>query len=138
MRPKQKRIHFHDESRQERRRLIAGFAALPIRTVTVVAKLQEGVDAERARARCLSTLVSLLQEMEVSRLVIESRHYDRRDEATILAVRKRQPSLVFEHRTPDGEPLLWIADGVAWAALAPSVDRQPLANVMLSELLADT
>jgi hypothetical protein len=131
MRPRQKRIHFHDESSAERLRLIGGFADLPIRTLTLVSKVRQGVDAEAARAECMVRLVQLLQEMEVPRLVIESRHYDRRDEVTIVRARKPTPPLLFEHRVPDAEPLLWIADGLAWAALASREGRQRLAAVTL-------
>lgn len=49
-------------------------------------------------------------------LVIESRQDDTDDERTIHRHRQPEPRLVFEHRRETDEPMLWIADGVAWAA----------------------
>lgn len=42
-----------------------------------------------------------------------------------------ESSADFEHRVPDAEPLLWIADGLAWAALTSPEGRQRLAAVTL-------
>jgi hypothetical protein len=125
MRPRQRRIHFHDESLPDRRRLVDGFAELPLRVVVAVARLGHGVDAEHARSLCLQDLVRLLQAQRTARMVLESRHDDRRDAHTIIAARRSEPMLVFEHREPAGEPLLWIADGVAWAGgvRGPDLDR---------------
>jgi hypothetical protein len=126
MRPRQRRVHFYDESLQTKRRHLDGFAKLPIQVVVVVARIGRGVDAERARVACLSQLVSLLQDRRVARLVIESRQDDRLDVRTIIAARRPDPVLVFEHRPPEGEPLLWIADGAAWAGGRSTVELDRL------------
>jgi len=130
MRPRQKRIHFHDESLPERRRLIAGFAELPLQVVVAVARIGHEVDAEHARALCLRELVELLQHQRVARMVLESRHDDRRDAHTIIAARHSEPLLVFEHRQPSGEPMLWIADGVAWAGGVRGTDLDRFGRVL--------
>jgi hypothetical protein len=130
MRPGQRRIHFHDESLAERRRFVEGFAQLPIRVIVVAARVDHGVDAERARALCLSRLVRGLQDRHVSRVVLESRHDDRRDVRTIIGARRPEPLLVFEHRQPAGEPLLWIADGAAWAGRVRGAELDRLAAVL--------
>ncbi len=49
-------------------------------------------------------------------MVLESRQDDREDVRLIERVRLAQPRLVFEHRRPKEESLLWIADAVTWAA----------------------
>jgi hypothetical protein len=130
MRPRQRRIHFHDESLAERRRFIEGFARLPIRVVIAAARIEQGVDAERARALCLSRLVHGLQDRGISRVVLESRHDDRRDVRTIIGARRPEPLLVFDHRRPLGEPLLWIADGAAWAGIVRGAELDRLAAVV--------
>ena len=50
---------------------------------------------------------------------IESRQDDHDDRRTIQRVRAAEPLMVFEHVEPVLEPLLWVADAVAWAAGAP-------------------
>ena len=130
MRPRQRRIHFHDESLAERRRFVEGFAQLPIRVIVVAARIDHEVDDERARAACLSRLVHGLQDRRVSRVVLESRHDDRRDVRTIIGARRPEPLLVFDHRRPVGEPLLWIADGAAWAGRVRGAELDRLAAVM--------
>ncbi len=130
LRPRQRRIHFHDESLAERRRFVEGFARLPIRVVVVAARIDHGVDDEHARALCLSRLIQGLQDRGVSRVVLESRHDDRRDVRTIIGARRPEPVLVFDHRRPIGEPLLWIADGAAWAGSVRGAELDRLAAVV--------
>jgi hypothetical protein len=105
---------------------------MPVRLIIATARAAHGFDAEAAREACLGQIVSGLQERSVERLVLESRDDDRRDARTIIRTRRPEPPLVFEHRAPLDEPLLWVADGVAWAAglggehlgvLRPVIDR---------------
>ena len=48
-------------------------------------------------------------------LVIESRDDDREDERHLVRVRQSEPWLMFEHRRASAEPMLWVADAMAWA-----------------------
>jgi len=115
LRPRQRRLHFHDESAARRQVLLAAFAELPTRSLVVIARMSHGRDEEGCREGCIRHLVGELQDRRVDRLVLESRHDDRVDMRTIIRTRRPTPALVFEHRSPIGEPLLWAADGVAWA-----------------------
>jgi hypothetical protein len=110
------RIHFHNESDAERADLLGIFAQLPIEAFVVTAQRQHGTSLPKARAVCLKAIVAELQARSVGRLVIESRQDDREDVATVTRARTRRPTLVFEHRMGPEEPMLWIADGVTWAA----------------------
>ena len=56
-----------------------------------------------------------MQRSDVPRLVIESRDDDREDERHLVRVRQPEPWLVFEHRRASAEPMLWVADAIAWA-----------------------
>jgi hypothetical protein len=56
-----------------------------------------------------------VQRDDVPRLVIESRDDDREDERHLVRVRRPEPLLVFEHRRASAEPMLWVADALAWA-----------------------
>jgi len=114
--PKSRRVHFNAELRARRQSLLELFATLPIESFAVSCRRSHGVSEFEARSRCLATIVAALQARGVDRLVIESRQDDTDDERTVLRNRRPEPRLVFEHRRGVDEPLLWIADGVAWAA----------------------
>jgi hypothetical protein len=132
LRPHQRRLHFHRESPGRRRALIASFATMAVRLVVVSARMTYDRDEEAAREARIGRIVSELQTRSVERLVLESRDDDRHDARTIIRARLPAPALLFEHRAPLTEPLLWLTDGVAWtaglggeqfAALQPIIDR---------------
>lgn len=134
MRPGQKRIHFHDESNAERRRLLDGFGRLPVQLVLVTARVSHGSNSERARQACLAELVTRLQTDSVPRLVLESRGDDRMDARTIIRARAAEPVFVFEHRRPEGEALLWLADGLAWAGAVRGSDLDRVAAILRTDI----
>ena len=112
---KSSRVHFNAELDSRRQTLLETFAELSIESFVVICRRRHGVTEFEARSRCLAYIVAALQSRSVDRLVIESRQDDVDDERTIHRHRQRQPRLVFEHRRGVDEPLLWVADGVAWA-----------------------
>lgn len=112
---KTSRVHFNAELDSRRQTLLQAFAELPIESFVVVCRRRHGVTQFEARSRCLTHIVTAMQLRSVDRLVIESRQDDVDDERTIHRERKSEPRLVFEHRRGTDEPLLWIADGIAWA-----------------------
>jgi hypothetical protein len=109
------RVHFHNELAARRREILISFAGIPITALVVICQRTHGVSEHIARDACLSRIVTELQDLRVSRLVIESRQVDRDDERTIVRTRRPAPTLIFEHRSGPDEPLLWIADGITWA-----------------------
>lgn len=114
--PGQRRIHFTKEA-DDRKRLIlsrlVGFGA-KAHILHCAAKTPA-----RSREACLVGLVALAKAKDHARIVIE------RDESIELADRrilfrevKRQglgETLTYVHQAPHEEPLLWIADAVAWS-----------------------
>jgi hypothetical protein len=112
---KSSRVHFNAELDARRQALLQTFAELPVESFVVICRRRHGVSEFEARGRCLAYIVGALQVRSIDRLIIESRQDDIDDERTIHRHRQRKPSLVFEHRRGIDEPLLWIADGVAWA-----------------------
>jgi hypothetical protein len=110
-----KRLHFHQELDSMRRSALELFVSMPIRVTVVVCARSYGVSEFHARDACLAEIVRLLQERSVPRLTIESRQDDRDDQRTILRSRQPAPSLIFDHRQGQREPLLWLADAVTWA-----------------------
>ena len=129
---KSSRVHFNAELESRRQTVLPTFAGLSMEAFVVSCRRNHGVTEFEARSRCLASIVASLQMRSVDRVVIESRQDDLDDERTIHRVRQRDPHLVFEHRRGKDEPLLWIADGVAWAVgagprwseiIAPRVGR---------------
>jgi hypothetical protein len=128
------RVHFHNESARRRRAILARFAGYPISALVVVCHRSPGITEFRARELCLTAIVDRLQLDSVPHLVLESRHDDREDHLTIPRVRRAEPPLVWEHRLGTEEPLLWIADGITWAAGAGAGWRQ-LIDPVLREVI---
>ena len=88
---------------------------MPVRVTITVRTRTHGVTEFDARDACLGEIVRQLQGRSVPRLTVESRQDDRDDRRTIARSRAPEPPLVFDHRVSSLEPLLWIADAVAWA-----------------------
>lgn len=83
---------------------------------------------ERARAMCLSTLVSELHSYGAERLIMErrSQELNARDVRTVTGARYQLPKgtpFRVEHVAGPDEPLLWAADVVAGAVRASREDE---------------
>lgn len=118
LRPGQRRLHFTRESESSRRSLSGALARLPVRAH--VASIR-GVDDKTARKRCLDHLVRSAAASGIRRIVLER-------DASIEAADRRMlgaairaagaSDLRYEHADAREEPLLWVADAVAWAQQA--------------------
>ena len=112
----QRSIHFTDEKNARRRHLLALFGQLSRKVDHYPAYLAEFKSADEARAELLRRVATDLTKAGVSRLVLESREgRDHRDRSVLRTTLGTEPPLVYEHMRKHEEPLLWIADGFAWA-----------------------
>jgi hypothetical protein len=109
------RVHFNNESARRKRLVLSAIAEMPIGVFIAVAQRGHGASEFAARNACLTAVVESVQRRDVPRLVIESRDDDREDERHLVRVRQSEPWLVFEHRRASAEPMLWVADAIAWA-----------------------
>ncbi len=98
-----------------RRTALELIATMPVRVTVVVCSRRHGVSEFHARDACLAEIVRQLQDRSVPRLTVESRQDDRDDQRTIVRNRRPEPALTFDHRQGQSEPILWVADAVAWA-----------------------
>jgi hypothetical protein len=117
-RPNVRKLRWHDESAESRRKIIATLAGLDAMYVIAVRSCAPDETIASRRARCLSALVAELDAAEVERCVLESRGDgpDRKDQRLVAGMRasRRLPNgLAVEHMPGADEPLLWIADVVA-------------------------
>jgi hypothetical protein len=111
----QRRLHFTDERPARRRDLLARLAELELAARVYECRARE----PQARPAVLRRALEDLGDLGVQRLVIESRAgRDRFDRETIRSEQRAgslPQDLAYEHLLPHEEPLLWVADGVAWA-----------------------
>jgi len=114
------RVHFNNESTARKRMVLSVITTMPITAFIAVAQRGLGVTEFAARNACLAAIVAQVQRRNIPLLVIESRDDDREDERQLVRVRRPEPWLSFEHRLPDHEPMLWVADAIAWAQGAGS------------------
>ncbi|MCP2301475.1 hypothetical protein [Actinokineospora globicatena] len=115
--PGQRELHFKRESPRLRRLALSRMEEAGLGCWVYAADCGNG--HEPARQACLAALTVDLLGVDATRMVMDSRDdRDRLDEATIRVVLTkiaRASGLVYEHHHGPGEPLLWIADAVAWS-----------------------
>lgn len=116
--PGQRELHMKRESERRQRLVAQRIVAAGVSTQLYVAALgpRRGADA---RAACVSRLVADLVDCRAERLVLDSRTsgQDKLDEGVIRGALGGHPhrrGLRYEHVHSETEPLLWIADVVAW------------------------
>ena len=124
------RVHFNNESQRQKRAVLSAIAEMPIGVLIAVAHRGHGISEFAARNACISVVVDQVQRRDIPRLVLESRDDDREDERHLVRVRQPEPSLVFEHRRASAEPMLWVADAIAWAHGAGADWRRLVAAVV--------
>lgn len=113
----QRRIHFKDERADRKRQILHTIGELPFdaRLYVCDAKSPE----LRARKMCLERLVRDLCEERAARLILETDEsmlvHDRRVLFDSLAAAGCAGSLTYAHLRAHEEPLLWVADAVAWS-----------------------
>ncbi len=110
----ERRIHFSKESNQRRREVLASFADHGFDVAVYVAPSSD----RQAREHLLSLLIDDLGS-ELHRLILESRDAgdaaDRRHLIDLHRSGRFPDNATYEHLRPHEEPLLWVADAVAWA-----------------------
>lgn len=128
--PGERRIHFQAEHDSRRRKVLAALVAGGTQ-----AHIYLGTGRpERVRAACLTALVTDAVDLGAARLVIESRgpSPDRADRATIhQALTGSPPTFSYEHLCPHDDPILAVADAVAWAYGAGSDWRRRICPAIL-------
>jgi hypothetical protein len=114
--PGQRRIHFATEGDQRRRQLLSHFSALDARCFVYVAHHHDQVEA---RSAIVKHAALHLLGLGVGRIVLEARqgqdHRDRADLFGVVGGDRGGSTITYTHHTASAEPLLWIADAVAWA-----------------------
>lgn len=123
VRSPRRRLHWKDEERSDRLRLVQSLTMLDLAHVVAIASPLDPRRQERARRKCIERLLMHLSEDGVSQVWLESRGaaQDNRDRTMVAAIRSSGVSLGSVHvafALPQAEPMLWIPDAVAGAVAA--------------------
>lgn len=114
--PGQRRIHFTKERDDRKRLILSKLADFGARAH--ILHCESGSDAA-SREACLRGLVALAAEHAHTKIVIERDDSIEQSDRRILfrEVRKHglTGTLIYAHEAPHLEPLLWIADAIAWS-----------------------
>jgi hypothetical protein len=121
--PRQRKMHWHDESTRRRDTIIQAIADLEALHVVVVRSGIPEETSERRRRKCLERMVCELDQRGVDLIVAESREKSQnaRDMKVFNVLRSSQTigsQLRLCHQPGPVEPALWIADAVAGAYVA--------------------
>lgn len=120
LRKNQRRVHMAKERPARRNQFLGLIAGLEVEGVAVQIALS-GITDPTARTRTLSALASDLVAQEVEQWTLDSidrveRQRDRRDISAVVRSENPNKLLRFDHQPSASEPMLWIADAVAWDA----------------------
>lgn len=114
--PGQRRTHFTKESDNRKRHLLSEFNALGFQTEVFHCATTSDAVGRRA---CLRALVSYAASEGHSEMVFERDASIEQSDRQILYREVQQHGLVgslaYTFEAPHGEPLLWVADAVAWS-----------------------
>jgi hypothetical protein len=110
--PGERRLHFQSEGNARRSRILSALREVEASAWVYVGRGK----SEAVRAAAMASLAADLSERGASRLAIESRGetLDRIDRRVVARTLAAGSLLTYEHLLPHEEPLLWLADAVAW------------------------
>lgn len=112
----QRRIHFTSESDPRRRLILSRLVELGVRAHIVQSTANKQADG---REECLMQLVELAADNDHTRIVLERDQSIEKSDRRILyrevTSRGLRSTLAYEHEAAHVEPLLWIADAIAWS-----------------------
>lgn len=132
--PGQRRWHFVTERDSRRRQILD--AVVGSGQLSALAFYGKGRDTD-VRAESFRRMVNPLLDRGVQRLIIESRQgRDQRDRQVLIEELRRlarpQP-FRYVHLPPHGDPLLWVADALAWSHSARGAWRARIADTTAAE-----
>ncbi|WP_249124450.1 hypothetical protein [Saccharopolyspora erythraea] len=122
LRPSSGKLHWYESDHSHRLHLAKAVGVLPVGHITVIGRGKQ-LRAERARRKCMETLLPELDRSAVGPVVFESRQLrNNKQDQELVAVCRRKRLLsgrIQVSFVPGGsEPLLWVADVACGAALA--------------------
>lgn len=105
----QRSIHFRKESNRRRTQLIRKFLKLDIRIVVFIEKRAPSVNSRNLLIR---QICEQSRHFKITELVIELDQSSFNDDVKHL--NEIRPAFIWDYRERHQEPILWVADAVAW------------------------
>lgn len=132
--PGSSRVHMTKERPARRNLIVKTIAGLPVRVHIYDAKAFNPREGLKAREQCLRQLVADLSVAGCQRLVLERDESIEAHDRRILYAAVHEHGLVdalrYDHLRANEEPLLWIADAVAWCWTRDGSWRDQVAPVI--------
>ena len=129
----QRRIHFTKEQDARRKTLLTEFAALGF---TAYVFRSTSKDQAIARQQCLAGIVSLAQEQAINEIILERDESLRASDKQHLYLEVKRHGMTGQFRyrleAPQDEPLLWVADGIAWGYAKGGMWRARVAPLIIA------
>lgn len=128
----QRSIHFVKESNSRRKYLLSQFHRLGCQTIKAEVAID---DLKSARLKALETLIALSGEFQILSFVFEL------DETTFLSDKAAlerhnlgvgNNKITFDFKARHEEPLLWLADAVAWSLGRGGVWKSRVESLVIS------
>lgn len=114
--PGQGHIHFVNEKDSRRKQILSALNAAGVQARIYRV---EGLNPIVARAVCLEALMDDLVELEVTSLTLELEESARNSDVVLLRQglerRGLRAGVEYRHLGKSAEPILWIADALAWS-----------------------
>lgn len=114
--PGQRRLHFTSESDSRRRHILSTLEGFGVRAHVVHSGLKHEASGREA---CLQDLVALAARDGHERIVLERdesiEHADKKVLYAAVHAHGLRDTMTYAHETAHQEPLLWIADAIAWS-----------------------
>lgn len=131
LRPGMRRLHMTHEKDAFKKRILTTLPGTGVRARLYTCRAKPTV----ARPACLAAVVRDAVSAGAERLVLEDLSQARHDRQLIRDTLSKAPSpatLRYEHLAAHADPLLWVADALAWSAGAGAAWRK-LAEPMIDQ-----
>ncbi|MFM6966568.1 MAG: hypothetical protein ACKOWI_04295 [Rhodoluna sp.] len=134
--PRQRSVHFVKESDSRRRKLLQDFKSIGF---TAVKFECEEKNQKLAREKCVKAVASFAIREGISRLVFELDESSLSNDEKWLkeAIQTSRAELGFRHQARNEEPLLWVADAVAWCDARGGDWKQRISSLILDSYKVD-
>jgi len=110
----QRAVHFNAESKTSKTQILAEIRSLPL-TATVI-RIKAVHDYPNARAAGITAVAKLALADHPSRIVFErDATQERNDRRTLSSFLRTTPTIEYQHVDRASDPILWVADALAWA-----------------------
>lgn len=128
-------LHFNSERPEVITKALREFAKMPIEATLI--SVPAGVPAHEARERAVRQVARLAKLRLPQRIVFElDTSMEVHDRRWLRSELGGKSGIEYAHLGKTGDPLLWIADGIAWAVQRGGESLAKVTNVIVKRIVA--